>query len=119
MAETVADTLEQILEMDNELLNRIKAIRTKDESITICEGQNIKQEAFLTQIRMDIMPILLSLVEEGADSPETLQKVGKDLLNVRTKTNGEITQMIMLRTNKLSRLSTGGDCDCGVLGEVV
>ena len=42
-----------------------------------CPEQNINQEEFLTQIRMQVMSILLSLIEKEAASPEALQDVGK------------------------------------------
>ena len=43
--------------------------------VTICDEQNIKQEEFLTQIRMQIMSVLLSLIEKDAASPEKLQVI--------------------------------------------
>ncbi|CAB4056345.1 unnamed protein product [Lepeophtheirus salmonis] len=81
--------------------------------------QNIKQEDFLTQIRMDIMSVLLALIEKDAASHEKLKEIGKQLLVIRTKANGEITRMIMLRTTSVSIRSGNGECDCGILGEVV
>ena len=49
--------------------------------MTICDGQNIKQEEFLTQIRMQIMSVLLSLIEKDAAQPDKLQ-----VLKITTKT---------------------------------
>ncbi len=48
-------------------------------------------------IRMDIMTVLLSLIEPDAASTDKLQQIGRELLSVRTKVNGEITRIIMLR----------------------
>ena len=48
--------------------------------VKICPEQNIKQEEFLTLIRMQVMSILLSLIEKEAASPEALQDVGKSPL---------------------------------------
>ncbi|QQP40805.1 Uncharacterized protein FKW44_014977, partial [Caligus rogercresseyi] len=45
--------------------------------------------------------------------------IGKQLLFIRTKSNGEITRMIMLRTSSISVRPGNGECDCGILDEVV
>uniref|UniRef100_A0A0K2TTR8 Uncharacterized protein n=1 Tax=Lepeophtheirus salmonis TaxID=72036 RepID=A0A0K2TTR8_LEPSM len=119
LEETVTDTVEKVLEVRDDILTRTKAIRTGDESVPICPEQNIKQEDFLTQIRMDIMSVLLALIEKDAASHEKLKEIGKQLLVIRTKANGEITRMIMLRTTSVSIRSGNGECDCGILGEVV
>ncbi len=46
---------------------------------------------------MDVMTVLLSLIEPDAATAEKLQQIGRELLSVRTKVNGEITRIIMLR----------------------
>jgi len=117
--ETVTKTMEKVLEIRDDILERTKAIRTGEGEVTICPEQNIKQEEFLTQIRMQIMSVLLSLIEKEAAQPDKLQDVGKQLLAIRTKVNGEITRMIMLReTTGTVRKRPDDDCDCGVVGEV-
>lgn len=83
LEETVTQAMEKVLEMRDDILERTKAIRSGE--IEVCPGQNIKQEEFLTQIRMQIMSILLSLIEKDAASTEKLQDVGKQLLAIRTK----------------------------------
>lgn len=118
LEETVTATMEETLKVRDEILARTKAIRTNDGSVTICEGQNINQEAFLTSTRMEVMAVLLALIEKDAATAEKLQEVGKQLLAIRTRVNGEITNMIMLRTALVRRVTTG-DCDCGILPDVV
>jgi hypothetical protein len=66
-----------------------------------------------------IMTVLLSLIEPDAATPGKLQDVGKQLLSIRTKVNGEITLMIMLRESSGPSTRDSGDCDCGILGDVV
>eukprot|EP00095_Tigriopus_kingsejongensis_P007137 maker-scaffold687_size111633-snap-gene-0.26 protein:Tk07137 transcript:maker-scaffold687_size111633-snap-gene-0.26-mRNA-1 annotation:"pollen specific glycine-rich protein grp16" len=120
LEETVTMTMEQVLEIRDAILDRTKAIRNKDGTINICREQNINQEEFLTQIRMQVMSVLLGLIEKDAATPEKLQDVGKQLLAIRTKVNGEITRMIMLRESSAStRTAPKEDCDCGILGELV
>lgn len=46
--------MEKVLEIRDDILARTKSIRTEDGEVTICPGQNIKQEEFLTQIRMQV-----------------------------------------------------------------
>lgn len=117
--QTVTEAMEQVLEIRDAVLERTKLIRTEDESITICPEQNIRQEEFLTQLRMQIMAILLQLIEKDAATAEKLQDVGKQLLAIRTKTNSEITRMIMLRESKVAPTLRSSDaCDCGILGQL-
>jgi len=120
LEETVTKTMEQVLEMRDEILTRTKSIRTGDGEVNLCPGQNINQEEFLTQVRMQIMTVLLSLIEKDAAQPEKLQDVGKELLSIRTKVNNEITRMIMLRESTVTeRRVVDDECDCGILGTVV
>ena len=58
-------------------LKFLSLLSSDDGSVKICPEQHIKQEEFLTQIRMQVMSILLSLIEKEAASPEALQDVGK------------------------------------------
>jgi len=118
---TVADTMSQVLAIRDAVLDRVKAIRTGDDSIQICPEQGIKQEEFLASLRMDIMTVLLRLIEQDAATPEALQDIGKQLLAIRTTVNGKISEIIMLRENLVVG-TTGGDeedCDAGILPEVL
>ena len=87
--------MEKVLEIRDDILARTKSIRTGEGEIVICPEQNIKQEEFLTQIRMQIMGILLSLIEKEAASTEALQDVGKQLLAIRFED---------IKTQKISNL---------------
>lgn len=59
LEKTVADTMSEILVIRDSVLDRVKKIRTGDESITICEEQNIGQEDFLSELRTEVMTVLL------------------------------------------------------------
>ena len=64
LEQTVADTMSQVLVIRDDVLGRVKKIRTGGEgedSITICEGQGIKQEEFLSDLRLDVMTVLLQV----------------------------------------------------------
>jgi len=118
LEKTVADTMSEVLIIRDSVLDRVKRIRTGDDSITICVGQGIKQEEFLSDLRLDVMTVLLRLIETDAATEDALQEVGKLLLAVRTKVNGKITQLIMLReTGTIT--TTSGDCaDCEFLKKI-
>jgi len=124
---TVADTMAQVLTIRDAVLDRTKAIRTGEGDIVICPEQGIKQQEFLTDLRMDIMTVLLRLIEQDAATPEALQEIGRQLLAIRTTVNGKIGELIMLRESSASGGRDGGggasggegDCDCGVLDEVL
>ena len=83
LEDTVTKTMEQVLVIRDDILARTKSIRTEDGEVMICPEQNIKQEDFLTQIRMQVMTVLLSLIEQDAAQPGKLQDVGKQLLSIR------------------------------------
>ena len=59
LEQTVADAMSEVLAIRDSVLDRVKLIRQRDESITICEDQGIKQEDFLSELRLDIMTVLL------------------------------------------------------------
>ena len=115
---TVADTMAKVLEIRDDILDRTKAIRTEDGEITICPEQGIKQEEFLTNLRMDVMAVLLRLIEPDAATTDSLKEVGRQLLSIRTTVNGKITQLIMLRENTVVT-DSGEDCDCGILSTIL
>lgn len=54
LEETVTKAMEEVLEIRDAILDRTKSIRTGDGEVTICPEQNIKQEEYLTQIRMQV-----------------------------------------------------------------
>lgn len=120
LEKTVSDAMTAVLLIRDAILERTKLIRQNDASITICPEQGVNQDQFLTTARMEIMTVLLSLIEQDAATPEKLQEIGKQLLSVRTQVNTEITRIIMLRETGGPGVTTKtGDCDCGILEEVV
>jgi len=118
LEKTVADTMSEVLGIRDTVLDRVKKIRTGDDSITICKEQGIKQEEFLSDLRLDVMTVLLRLIESDAATEKALQDVGRLLLAVRTKVNGRITQLIMLRETGTIVTSSGDCADCEFLNEI-
>ena len=109
LKQTVQEVMNSVLELRKTVLQRIKDIRGK--TVMINPALNIKQEAFLNEMRMDIMGVLLMLVEKDADNLDALQAVGKELLAIRMKIVAKNMQLIMLR-DRGGATTTPGDCDC-------
>ena len=95
MEETVQDTMDAVLELRMEILERIKKIRAKE--VKVNEKPRLKQEAFLVELRMDIMAILLDLVEPEANTTGALEAIGKKLLEIRAKIVDKVMTLIMLK----------------------
>ena len=75
LEQTVAEAMSQTLEVRDAILQRTKDIRTGEGDITICPDQGVNQEQFLSLIRMDVMTVLLSLIEQDAASTEKLKVI--------------------------------------------
>lgn len=73
LEDTVAKAMSQTLEIRDAILQRTKDIRTGEGDITICPDQGVNQEQFLSMIRMDVMTVLLSLIEQDAATPDKLK----------------------------------------------
>ena len=73
LEETVSKTMEQVMEIRESLLKRIKDLRK--EEIKTDPEQNIKQEEMLSEFRMKIMTILLKLVDKDAASIDKLNPI--------------------------------------------
>merc|ERR1711892_99099 len=118
LEETVSKTMEQVMEIRESLLKRIKALRK--EEIKTDPEQNIKQEQMLSEFRMEIMTILLKLVDKDAASIDKLKEISQDLLRFRMSISNEIMRMLMLpqvATGKQTQPT--GDCsECDVLKEI-
>ena len=72
---TVSEAMTQTLEIRDAILERIKSVRgVAEDSIESCDP-NVKQDEFLSTLRMEIMTVLLSLIEPGAATPEKLQVI--------------------------------------------
>lgn len=91
--QTVSQTMEQVMEIREAILTRIKAIR-KNEGVTICPEQNVKQEQKLSEFRMEIMSVLLKLVDAGA--AENLKEISGQLLKFRSSVSDEVMRLLML-----------------------
>lgn len=118
LEDTVSNTMKEVLEIREAVLDRIFKLR-KDE-IAICEDQNIKQEDNLTNLRMDIMGILLKLIEKDAPSIGKLKEIRDDLLEFRMTVNNEVMRVMMLPQGKAVRKpATDGDCtECDLIQEL-
>jgi hypothetical protein len=93
---TVAKALEQVMEMRQSLLDRIKQIRKGDPEITICPGQDVRQEEKLSQFRMKVMSILLKLVDTDAANVNGLTNIGNSLLGFKAEVGDEIMRLLTL-----------------------
>jgi len=118
LEETVSKTLEQVMEIRESLLKRIKDIRKGD--IKIDPAQNIKQEQMLSEFRMEIMTILLKLVDKDAASIDKLKEISQDLLRFKMSISNEIMRMLMLPQKASGKQQQpAGDCsECDVLKEI-
>eukprot|EP00092_Neocalanus_flemingeri_P045096 GFUD01050237.1.p1 GENE.GFUD01050237.1~~GFUD01050237.1.p1 ORF type:complete len:620 (+),score=241.14 GFUD01050237.1:78-1937(+) len=118
LEETVTKTLEQVMEIRESLLKRIKDIRKGD--VQIDTEQNIKQEQMLSEFRMEIMTILLKLVDKDAATIDKLKEISKDLLRFKMSISNEVMRMLMLpqATTRTVTTQTGDCSECDVLKEI-
>jgi len=119
LEETVSKTMEQVMEIRESLLKRIKDLRK--EEIKTDPEQNIKQEEMLSEFRMEIMTILLKLVDKDAASIDKLKEISQDLLRFKMSISNEIMRMLMLPQATSSGKTTQptGDCsECDVLKDI-
>jgi len=119
LEETVSKTMEQVMEIRESLLMRIKDIRKGE--IQIDPEQNIKQEQMLSEFRMEIMTILLKLVDKDAASIDKLKEISQDLLRFKMSISNEIMRMLMLpqATSSGKQTQPTGDCsECDVLKDI-
>ena len=118
LEETVSKTLEQVMEVRESLLKRIKDIRK--EEIQTDPEQNIKQEEMLSEFRMEIMTFILKLIDKDAVSIEKLKEISQDLLRFKMSISNEIMRMLMLpQATAGKKQQPVGDCsECDVLKEI-
>lgn len=119
LEETVSKTMEQVMEIRESLLKRIKDLRK--EEIKTDPEQNIKQEEMLSEFRMEIMTILLKLVDKDAASIDKLKEISQDLLRFKMSISNEIMRMLMLpqATSSGKQAQPTGDCsECDVLKDI-
>eukprot|EP00092_Neocalanus_flemingeri_P032486 GFUD01035332.1.p1 GENE.GFUD01035332.1~~GFUD01035332.1.p1 ORF type:complete len:621 (-),score=246.52 GFUD01035332.1:464-2326(-) len=118
LEETVTKTLEQVMEIRESLLKRIKDIRKGD--VQIDTEQNIKQEQMLSEFRMEIMTILLKLVDRDATSIDKLKEISQDLLRFKMTISNEVMRMLMLpqATSGKKQQPTGDCSECDALKDI-
>ena len=106
---TVEDALADVMEIREELLTKIRDLR-KDG---IAEDGRIKAEEKLSEFRMDVMTILLSLVEEDAANAVNLKEISRLLLAFKQKLSNEIMRILMLPppTGGIPTTVTSDDCE--------
>ena len=103
------------MEIRESLLMRIKDVRKGE--IKIDESQNVKQEESLSDLRMEIMTILLKLIDKDAAMVDKLKEISKDFLNFKMSLSGEIMRILML-PEAGGPPSPPPSCDCGSLANV-
>lgn len=74
------------------------------------ENSNVKQEQKLSELRMEIMGILLKLVDKDAASVEKLKAISQDLLKFQANIRTEIMRVLMLPTSEGRTRPPAGDC---------
>jgi len=95
--QTVQQTMDQVMEVREAILLRIKGVRKGE--IQLDPTQNVDQEKMLSELRMEIMTILLKLVDKDAASVDKLKEISDDLLKFKMTTNAEIMRILMLPQN--------------------
>ena len=82
--------MNQVMEVREKILDRIKCIRKEEEGCAVDENSNVKQEQKLSEFRMEIMGILLKLVDKDAATVEKLKVISQELLKFKSTISGEI-----------------------------
>lgn len=100
----------QVMEVRQKILDRIKCIRKEEEGCAVDENSNVKQEQKLSELRMEIMGILLKLVDKDAASVEKLKAISQDLLKFQANIRTEIMRILMLPTSEGRTRPPAGDC---------
>ena len=116
--ETVTETMSQVMEIREKLLERIKKLRK--EEIEIDPNQNIKQEEMLSEFRMEIMTILLKLVDKDAATVPKLKEISQDLLRFKVSVSNEVMRILMLPQDPEKRepVVEGPCTECETLKEI-
>ena len=117
--DTISRAMEQVMEIREMLLTRIKDIRK--DVIKTDPDQNIKQEKMLSEFRTEIMTILLRIIDGSESSVEKLKDIGQDLLRFKLSVSNEVMRLLMLPSaGKGTTKQVGeGDCsECDVLKDI-
>ena len=116
--DTISRSMEQVMEIRELLLTRIKDIRKG--VIKTDQVQNIKQEKMLSEFRTEIMTILLRIIDGSDSSVEKLKEIGQDLLRFKLSVSNEVMRLLMLPSGGKERNEQAeeGDCsECDLLAE--
>jgi len=116
--ETITRTMEQVMDIREKILKRIKDIRKKFIQIDL--EQNIKQEQMLSEFRMEIMSILLKIIDGSEPTVEKLKEISKFILRFKLSVNNEVMRLLILpKSGKAEKQPVvGGDCtECDILAE--
>jgi len=110
----VSNTMQKVLEIREKILDRIFKLRKNE--IAICEGQNVKQEDNLSELRRKVMTILLLTIDRDSPSLEKIKEISDELVRFRTDVNAEVMRVIMLPEGKSNKIVDTGDCtECDLL----
>jgi len=117
LEETISHSMDQVMEIRQLLLSRIKDIRK--EVIKTDPGQNIRQEKMLSEFRREIMTILLRIIDGSGSELEKLKELGQDLLRLKLSVNNEVMRMLMLPSAGKEIQASNDDCaECEVLDDI-
>jgi len=113
---TIGDTMQKVMDIRQSLLERIKGIR--QDEVDTCPDQNIKQEQKLSEFRMQIMTILLSLVDAESNSVDNIKEIATDLLRFKSTAQQEVMRLLMLPENKAPVVRQGDCSECKALEDL-
>merc|ERR1711892_425025 len=116
--DTISRSMEQVMEIRELLLTRIKDIRKG--VIKTDQVQNIKQEKMLSEFRTEIMTLLLRIIDGSDSSVEKLKEIGQDLLRFKLSVSNEVMRLLMLPGGgkEINEQTGEGDCsECDLLAE--
>merc|ERR1712123_269738 len=108
--DTISRSMEQVMEIRELLLTRIKDIRKG--VIKIDQVKNIKQEKMLSEFRTEIMTILLRIIDGSDSSIQKLKEIGQDLLRFKLSVSSEVMRLLMLPGGGKERMAQAGEGDC-------
>merc|ERR1712106_606526 len=108
--DTISRSMEQVMEIRELLLTRIKDIRKG--VIKIDQVQNIKQEKMLSEFRTEIMTMPLRIIDGSDSSVEKLMEIGQDLLRFKLSVSSEVMRLLMLPGGGKEKEDQAGEGDC-------
>merc|ERR1712241_1071903 len=115
--QAVEDALGAVMEVREELLTKIRDLR-KDG---VAEDGRIRAEEKLSEFRMDVMTILLSLVDEEAANAANLKEISRLLLAFKQKLSNEVMRILMLPppTGEVPTVTTENCEGCKIYTEMI